>query len=360
MDFVSPEPVLQALRERIAHGILGYGIEKPPELREVVVDRLARLYHWHIGPESVLFVPGVVTGFNLVSAVLSPPGSGLLAQTPVYPPILRVANHHGLQQQIHQLTRGSDGYYTVDMASFEAAITPETSLFLLCNPHNPVGRVFTPAELSAMAEVCLRHDVLICSDEIHCDLLFPGQRHVPIATLDPEIARRTVTLIAPSKTYNIAGLSCSVVIAENPELRRRIDAPREDLVGIPNIFGMLAAQAAYSQGDPWLAELLEYLTANRDYVVRYVAERLPGIHCGTPEATYLAWLDCHAAGIPGNPYKFFLKEARVALSDGRHFGPGGEGFVRLNFGCPRSTLEAALDRMGAAMERLAVGEAAAA
>jgi cysteine-S-conjugate beta-lyase len=357
MDFVSPEPVLRALEERVAHGVLGYGVE-PPELREILVERLARLYHWHVAPEAIIFVPGVVTGFNYVLTALTRPGDGLLIQTPVYPPILGAAEVHALLYQEHELTRCPDGQYGIDLAAFEASITAETRLFLLCNPHNPVGRAFTPAELAGMAEICLRHDLLICSDEIHCDLLFPGQRHVPIASLAPEIASRTVTLMAPSKTYNIAGLSCSIAIIEDPELRQRFNAHREELIGGVNILGLIAALAAYRDGGPWLEEVLAYLTANRDMVVDYVRQRMPGITIGVPEATYLAWLDCRSAGIPGNPFKFFLKEAKVVLSDGRIFGQAGEGFLRLNFGCPRSLLEAGLAAMADALARQTTGATA--
>ncbi len=350
MDFAAPEPVLAALQARVAHGVFGYGVE-PEELRELLVERLARLYSWHVAPEAFVFVPGVVTGFNLVCAALARPGDGMLVQTPVYPPMLQAPGHHGLLRQEMELTAGPGGHYTIDMAAFEAVMTPQTRLFMLCNPHNPVGRAFTRAELFAMAEACLRRGVLICSDEIHCDLLFAGHAHVPIASLAPEIARRTVTLIAPSKTFNIAGLNCSVAIIEDAELRQRYSAGREELVGGVNVLGLTAALAAYRDGGPWLTALLDYLAANRDFVVRYVAEHLPGITTGTPEATYLAWLDCRAAGLPDVPYKFFLRKARVALNDGRAFGRGGEGYVRLNFGCPRSLLEAGLERMRQALEQ---------
>jgi cystathionine beta-lyase len=203
-----------------------------------------------------------------------------------------------------------------------------------------------------MAETCLRHDVVICSDEIHCDLLFPGSHHLPIASLDPEIADRTITLIAPSKTFNIPGLQCSVAIVQNDELRKKLKAAQADIVHIPNILGFVAALAAYREGQAWLDQVLSYLEANRGLLFRYVNERLPGIRMSKPEGTYLAWLDCRSAGIPGNPYEFFLQEAKVALNDGMAFGRGGEGFVRLNFGCPRSILLEALDSMQAAHKRL--------
>jgi cystathionine beta-lyase len=351
MDFISPEPVIRALHERIDHGIFGYGMVLP-ELGQVVVDRLARLYGWQVSPEALLFLPGVVTGFNLVCRAVTSPGDGVLVQTPVYPPILAAPGNAGLVRDELELTQQMDGSYAVDWTAFEEAFTDRTRLFILCNPHNPVGRVFKRRELEQMAETCLRHDVVICSDEIHCDLLFPGSRHLPIASLDPEIADRTITLIAPSKTFNIPGLQCSVAIVQNDELRKKLKAAQADIVHIPNILGFVAALAAYREGQAWLDQVLSYLEANRGLLFRYVNERLPGIRMSKPEGTYLAWLDCRSAGIPGNPYEFFLQEAKVALNDGMAFGRGGEGFVRLNFGCPHSVLLEALDRMQAAHKRL--------
>lgn len=348
MDFPSPEPVIRALRERVEHGVFGYGMP-PQELGEVVVERLHRLYDWQVSPEALFFVPGVITGFNLTGRAVTSPGQGMLVQTPVYEPILQAPGNAGLTCDEMALTRGSDGGYGIDFDAFEAAVTDQTRVFLLCNPHNPVGRVFRREELERMAEICLRHDMIICSDEIHSDLVFSGHRHVPIAALAPEIAERTVTLIAPSKTYNVPGLKCSVGIATNDALRRRIEASRAGLVPGVNVMGYVAALAAYRDGGPWLGEVLSYLEGNRDFALAYVREHLPGISAGPVEGTYLAWLDCREAGLPGGPYRFFLKHARVALGDGTSFGRGGEGFVRLNFGCPRAMLEEALDRMKTAL-----------
>ena len=348
MDFMSPEPVLRALRERVDHGIFGYGSE-PPELRQVVVERLAKLYGWQVAPEALVFVPGVVTGFNIACHAATSPGDGVLVQTPAYPPILCAPANACLTRDEMELARQPDGRYEIDFAAFEQAITGRTRIFILCNPHNPVGRVFRREELERMAEICLRHNLVICSDEIHGDLLFRGSRHVPIASLDPEVAERTITLIAPSKTYNIAGLHCSVAIIQNAELRARFKAAGAGLVPGINVMGYVAGLAAYRHGQPWLEEMLCYLEANRDWLLRAVGAQLPGVRMGRPEGTYLAWLDCRQAGIPGNPFEFFLHRARVGLSDGQDFGQGGAGFVRLNFGCPRATLAEALDRMQAAL-----------
>jgi cystathionine beta-lyase len=348
MDFRSPEPVIQALHERVEHGVFGYG-EDPPELREVIVDRLSRLYGWEVSPEALIFLPGVVTGFNLACHAVTSPGDGVLAQTPVYAPILRAAGGAGLTNDEMELTRCSDGHYEVDFDLMSETISDRTRIFILCNPHNPVGRVFRRDELERMAELCLRHDIVICSDEIHGDLILSGHHHLPIASLAPEIADRTITLLAPSKTYNIPGLMCSLAIVQNAALREKLECTHRNLVHGANILGYTAALAAYRDGQLWLDEVLGYLEANLDLLVQVLASQLPGISMSRPEGTYLAWLSCHQAGIPGNAHEFFLEKARVALNDGALFGRGGDGFVRLNFACPRAVLTEALDRMGEAL-----------
>jgi cystathionine beta-lyase len=348
MDFVSPEPVIRALRERVDHGIFGYPQELP-ELRPVIAQQLKQLYGWQVDVEALVLLPGVVTGFNLATQTVTSPGDGLLAQTPVYYPILHAPGNAGCTLEQMELTRRPDGQYEIDFDLFEAAISDRTRIFILCNPHNPVGRVFTQVELERMAEICLRHDVWLCADEIHCDLVFPGHPHTPIATLAPEIAQRTITLMAPSKTYNIAGLKCSVAIIENAELRKEFLAAQRGLVPWVNLLGQVAALAAYRHGGEWLQQVLDYMASNRDFVMDYVNKNLPGLHMAQPEGTYLAWLDCRAAALPESPHKFFLEEAKVAVNDGAVFGRGGEGFVRLNFGCPRATLQDALARMERAL-----------
>jgi cystathionine beta-lyase len=350
MDFPAPEPVIHALQERVAHGVFGYPQELP-ELRPLLVERLAHLYGWQVAPEALVFLPGVVTGFNLAVHAVTCPGDGVLVQTPVYYPILYAPAHAGCTLDGMELTRRSDGQYEIDFDRFEATITERTRIFILCNPHNPIGRVFRRDELERMAEVCLRRGVVICSDEIHCDLLFPGHPHLPIASLASEVAAQTITLLAPSKTYNVAGLQFSLAVIQNAELRQQFLAARGGLVSWVNTLGQVAALAAYRDGQPWLDQVLAYLAVNCDFLLYYVNTNLPGISMARPEGTYLAWLDCRTANLPGNPHQFFLEQARVALNDGATFGPGGEGFVRLNFGCPRATLVQALERMQKALYR---------
>lgn len=351
MDFKAPEPILRALHKRVEHGVFGYpsSLDKTPEgmpdLGEIVVERMWERYGWRIDPEDTLLLPGVVPGFNLACRALAGSEEAMLVQTPVYHPMLHAAEYSGILHQEMELTREADGSYSVDWDAFENSITSQTRLFILCNPHNPVGKVFTEGELIHLAEICNRHGVVIVSDEIHSDLIFSGNRHIPIASLDPEIAQNTITLIAPSKTFNIPGLQCSIGIVQNRDLRIRYQKAGRGIVPWVNTMGMVAAIAAYQECEDWLSQLLVYLEANRDFLSDFLRDHLPNIKMWSPEGTYLAWLDCRKAGIEGNPYQFFLEEAKVAFNDGEIFGRGGEGFVRLNFGCPRATLVEALDRV---------------
>jgi cystathionine beta-lyase len=353
MDFASPEPVVRALRERVEHGIYGYPVEQP-EFYEVVIDRLWKRFGWRVAPEAVVLLPGVIPSFNMAARALAEPGDGMLMQTPVYPPILRCPGNMGLTRREAPLARRSDGRYEIDWDAFAGAIQPRTRLFLLCNPHNPVGRVFRREELERMVELCARHDLVICADEIHGDLLYPGHQHVPVATLGPEVEARTITLMAPSKTFNLAGLKASIAIIPDPGLRERFVAAKADMVHGVNVLGYTALVAAYRDGQEWLDALLRYLQANRDFLAEYVRARMPGVRMARPEGTYLAWLDCRDARIPGgDPFTFFLERARVALNDGKTFGPRGDGFVRLNFGCPRTLLVEGLERMRGALAEAA-------
>jgi len=347
MDFVSPEPVVRALQERVAQGVFGYPGEIDG-LREILVERLASRYRWQVKAEDLVFVPGVVTGVNMAAhAVVGQ--DGLLIQPPVYMPFLTIHdNTRGIRQDA-QLICGPDGFYSIDWDAFESAIIDQTRMFLMCNPHNPVGRVFTREELRRMAEICLRHGVVICSDEIHCDLVFSGHEHVPVASLSPDIGQQSITLMAPSKTFNMAGLACSFAVIQNPELRARFEKGQLGMVHGVNLLGLVAAKAAYTEGQEWLDQLIIYLEENRDVLYRFVREEMPGVTMSYPEGTYLAWLDFRGAGIEKKVGRYFLDKARVGLVDGEAFGSGGEGFVRLNFGCPRSMLLEALERMKLAL-----------
>jgi len=345
MDFPSPEPVVRALRERVEHGFFGYGAEQP-EFFEVIVDRLHKRFGWRVSPEAIVHLPGVIPGFNLACRAFASAGDGLLLATPMYPPILRAPDNCGLSREEVELIRDADGRYAIDFDAFRAAIRERTRLFLLCSPHNPVGRVWTRQELAQLGQICLERGLVIVADEIHCDLVYSGHQHVPMASLSPELERRTITLMAPSKTFNLPGLKSSIAIIPDGAMRARFVAGQLDLVKAVNVLGYTATLAAYRDGQPWLDELLRYLEANRDFVADYVKAHLPGISATRPEGTYLAWVDCREARLPNDdPHTFFLERARVALNDGAAFGKPGRGFARLNFGCPRSLLTEGLDRM---------------
>ncbi len=347
MDFASPQPVIDALRRRIDHGVFGYS-RVLPELAEAVCRRLQATQNWEVEPSAVVLIPGLVSALNIMCRLAGAPGETVLVNTPVYPPFLSAPRHQDRQLLAVELgLQIRDRYlrYEPDFDALEAAVTPDTRLFLLCNPQNPTGRAFTPAELIRTAELCERHNLLLCSDEIHGDLTLGQTRHLSIAALVPELAPRTVTLLAPSKTWNIPTLGCSLAVIPDPELRRRFREAAAGIVPEVGALGQHAALAAYTSGEPWLQSLRQYLTANRDLVTDFVVRHLPGVRVTCPEATYLAWLDCRDLGLEESPFRFFLERAKVALNDGRRFGLGGTGFVRLNFGCARATLVEALERL---------------
>ena len=349
MDVRSPQPVIDALQRRGSTGVFGYPLDLP-DLKEAIVRRMEERYGWSVASEDILLVPGVVSGFNLAAQAFTPPGSSLIVQTPVYPPFLLAAENAGARGIHSDLILQADDSYAIDFNAFEHDLELDTRVFILCNPHNPVGRVFTREELEKLGEICLRHNVIIISDEIHSDLVYPGHHHIPIASLSPELEANTVTLIAPSKTYNIAGLNCAVMICTDPEKRQRLEKAQRGILGHVNLMGQAAALAAYTGGQDWLDQLLGELEENRDLLFEFIQQRLPGIRMSKPEGTYLAWLDCHALHLPSDPYHFFLEKAKVAMNDGREFGKAGEGFLRLNFGCSQRMLMEALMRMENALK----------
>ncbi len=350
MDFRSPDVIIHALRDRVEHGFFGYGQEQPAFF-ETVASRIRRRYGWDVAPEAVVLFPGVINGFNLAVKALTTPGQSILMHTPTYGPILHCPENHGLGRDEAPLVQAGSGRYEIDWKAFDGAIKPSTRIFLLCNPHNPTGRIFSRPELERMAEASASHDLTIISDEIHCDLVYPENVHIPIASLDPAVAARTITFMAPSKTFNLPGLKCAVAVIPNPDLRARVAAERKGLISGVNILGYTAAMAAYRDGDEWLAALIDYLDGNRRIVTDFVRDHLPGVSCAPPEGTYLAWLDCSALPIE-DPAAFFLQNARVGLNAGSQFGPSGQKFARLNFACPRSMLNEGLQRMRRAVEGL--------
>jgi cystathionine beta-lyase len=360
MDFAAPEPIRKVLQRTLEHGVLGYEF-LTDELRATVAARMHKLYGWMVSPEAVVATPGVVAGFAAAAHALCAAGDGILVQPPVYPPFVKLPGNGGWLRQEAPLVleaSGSTLRYALDFDIFQKAFHSggtKTGMFLLCSPHNPTGQAYTKDELGRMADLCHENNVVICSDEIHSELLLDETRHIPIAALSPEIADRTITLIAPSKTFNIPGLFCGFAIIPNKDLLERYKKAVERMAMHVNSLGLIAAQTAFSGDcDDWLRALCAYLTANRDFLVAFVQRELYGIRTTIPEATSLAWLDCtdlvSSGRMRGTPHEYFLEKARVALNEGREFGTGGEGFVRLNFGCPRATLVNALGGMKSALD----------
>ncbi len=343
MDFSSPPQVMEALHQRISHGIFGYGTPSK-DLIDAIVEYLDRTFHWPVVPGWIVLLPGLVTGLNVVCRSVGTAGDAVLTNVPVYPPFLSSPGNFKRRLITSRLLH-SDGRWGFDFDDLEKSIDERTRLFLLCNPHNPTGRVFTREELIALAQVCLRRNLVICSDEIHCDLVLePGCRHIPLASLSPDIAKKTITLMAPSKSFNIPGLSCSFAIIPDDSLRRRFKHAMDGIVPHVNILGIVAARAAYRFGQPWLEELRAYLRVNRDLTAKAVS-RMSGLSMSAGQATFLAWIDARKLNI-SDPAAWF-ESAGVGLSNGREFD--GPGFVRLNFGCPRELLMQALERMASAV-----------
>ena len=349
MDFHSPPAVIDALQRRVAHGVYGYG-EVPTTLSEALCQWSAHHYAWSIEPEWQQWLPGVVPALHFAAMALTQPGEGVLTIAPIYPPFLAVAERTGrLAQQAMLAEPAAPGEpWRLDNEALEAAITPQTRLLLWCHPHNPTGRVWTLRELEQLAAVVERHDLWVVSDELHCDLLLDeGARHRPLAALFPELAKRTITLWAPSKTFNLAGLTSACAVIPDPTLRHRFAEATKGFLPDGNVLGLVAAEAAYREGEPWRQALLDVLRRHRTALEARVAT-WPGVSLSAPESTYLAWLDMRDAGLGETPAQTLLEKAGVALSEGAAFGC--PGFVRLNFGTTASQLEAALSRMDALLK----------
>lgn len=351
MDFPAPKPILDAIREAVRHGVLGYELPSKT-LLETVAARMDRLYGWKVKLEWVIPVTGIVNGFNFAARAFGISKKGYLIQPPVYNEFHELKNNVGLAQldaPLVQRVRGNILQYEIDWDLFRRQ-AKKAGMFLLCNPHNPLGIIFSRSDLRRMAEICLENKVLMISDEIHSELLLNDRKFTPLAKLASEIAQNSITLIAPSKTFNMPGLFCGFAIIPNKELRDKY----ANVVGHLRVhvasLGMRAAQAAFSgQCDDWLKELRDYLTDNRDFLVDYITKNMPGVRTTSPQATYLAWLDFTEFEFETSAYQFFFEKAKVALSDGAIFGENGKGRVRLNFGTSRKILKQGLDRMSQAL-----------
>jgi cystathionine beta-lyase len=348
MDFPVAEPIIKALHKRLEHPLLGYGVAKD-SLRETIVSYLWQVYAWRVQPADLVFLPGVEPGFNMALQSLVPADASIVLQTPNYAPLSHAPDHRKQPRIELPFSVDNNGEYPTDIAALNRALEG-AGAFLLSNPHNPLGKVFSGEELHLIGDACVRNDVLIISDEIHADTLYDGRRHIPIASLSPQIAQRTVTLMSASKAYNIAGLKTAFAVIQNESLRKRFNTGRLGLVDSVNVLGLEATRAAYSECGDWLKQVNNYLQANRDYLAEAVRTRLPGVVMHLPQSTYLAWLDCSALGLD-DPQQFFLEHARVGLSAGVEFGVLSQQFVRLNFGCPRAMLEEGLKRMELSLQQ---------
>lgn len=350
MDFTSPPAIVAALHRRVDHGIFGYA--RPVKATvDAVVDAMAQRYGWTIDPTWIVWLPGLVVGLNVTAQAFAQPGDEVLTLTPVYPPFMSAPKNSARISVsvpfLHDATGG--GRWAIDWEALERAITPKTRLFYLCNPHNPLARVWRREELLRLADFCERHNLTLCSDEIHCDLILdPALPHIPTSALSPEIAARTITLMAPSKTYNVPGLGTSLAIIPDAMRRARFLRATAGIVAEVTCLGFTACEAAYRDSEPWRQALLAYLRGNRDYLLEAIARELPGVRVEAPvEATYLLWLDVSALGLE-QPTARFEKHG-VGLSDGAMFGAAKGTHVRLNFGCPRALLVEAIRRMKIAL-----------
>ncbi|MFH2092504.1 MAG: PatB family C-S lyase [Pseudomonadota bacterium] len=346
MDFQAPPAILQAIRDRVDHGIFGYTLI-PEHLNQIIVKRMQLLYNWTIRPEWISWLPGVVSAMNAAGSAFGNPTRTIVTTTPIYPPFLEVPKNCGAQlvtvPMIDQNQRA-----TLDFDTLETQFKQGVGLFMFCSPYNPCGTLFTRPELQQLVELCKTYDVVLCSDEIHADFVLDSHNHhIPTASISTDAQDRTITLMAPSKTYNIPGLGASFAIISNPDLRKRFQQRQNGLVPHVNLLGLVAAQAAYEHCDDWLKQLIVYLGINRDLVYTRV-NQMKGCTLYPIESTYLAWIDVTQTKLK-DPVNFF-EQAGLGLSDGAFFGQ--KGFVRLNFGCPGSILEKGLDRMETALKQI--------
>jgi cystathionine beta-lyase len=350
MDFEAPPAVVEAIRRRADHGIYGYPLV-PPSFWRAAIDWLKRRHGWEIRKDWMAMTPGIVPALNYAVRAFTKPGDGVIIQTPVYFPFYNAVENNG-RRVVRNALRFDGRRYTMDFDDLRTKIDAPGRMFIFCSPHNPVGRVWTSEELETLSRIAVERDLLVISDEIHQDLVYSGHHHQVLAALSPEMAQQTVTCIAPSKTFNIPGLATAAVVSPNPDLLKKFEDEAERAgFELGQVFGIVGFEAAYAHGEDWLDELLPYLEGNVALMERFLVDRLPKIKLIRPEGTYLALLDCRSLGIePAALNDFFLKQARVYFSDGKIFGPELEGFVRINFGCPRAVVKEALERIERAVK----------
>ena len=353
MDFQCPQPLIEAMKQKADEGIYGYSWHKTPEYFDAVIGWMKRRHNWEIEKEWIVYSPGIVPAINVMIRSFTQPGDKIIVQSPVYYPFFSTIQNNGRHIQNNQLVY-ENKKYSFDFDDFEEkAKDPLTKMFILCNPHNPVGRVWKEEELKKLGDICLENDVLIISDEIHHDLILPGYEHKVFSKLSEDYDDHTIICTAPSKTFNVAGLQISNIIIPNKKLRDTFTqgiSGRNGL-GIPNAFGISALISAYTDGEEWLVQVMEYIHENFKFLNAYLKEHLPDVHMVNPEGTYLAWVDFSSLGMNDEERReFMLHKAKVALDGGTMFGKGGEGFERINVACPRSIIEECMDRIRLALK----------
>lgn len=352
MDFESPSEVIEAIKKRAEHGIYGY-TERPESMYKSVISWMEKRHGFKTEKDWYLFTPGIVTAINIAVMTYTKPGDKIIIQSPVYYPFSSAVTNNGRQVVSNDL-KLQDGKYIMNYEDLENKIDSRTRMLILCSPHNPVGRVWTREELKKLGDICIKHNIIIVSDEIHSDLIYSKHKHIPMASISDEIAQNTITCIAPSKTFNVAGLETSAIIIPNSKLRDRFQISLDNIgLGMTNIFGIAAFEAAYSYGEEWLDELLKYLEGNVDYLIGFIEKKLPEIKVIRPDGTYLVWLDMRGLNMNADELKVFMVEsAHLGLDDGYMFGEAGERFERVNIACPRSILEDGLNRLEKAIKIL--------
>jgi cystathionine beta-lyase len=360
MDFPVAQPIVEALNKRVEHDFYGY-TQPGSSVIEAVVDRMQRKFNWKIQPEWVVFTPGVVPALHTAVRAFTHPGDEVILQEPVYYPFFPAVTSSGCQIVNNEL-KLIDGRYEMDYEDLEGKFNLRTGMrsspsrvkaIILCNPHNPVGRLWNREELTRMGEIVIRHGAIVISDEIHCEILFKGYEHTPFASISEEFEQNCVVCMAPSKTFNLAGLGASSIIIPNKKLRDDFVNAKAGILPGPNLFGLTALEAAYRLGDEWLEQLLDYLQGNLDITIEYFETRIPKIKVIKPQGTYLIWLDCRELGMDAMALRSFMREkARVGFDDGFLFGAGGAGFQRMNIACPRAILKEALMRIEATVNSL--------
>ena len=352
MDFESPAAVKKALRERVAHGTFGYTGESYAYYKGII-EWVKNRHGWSVDRHNLHYLPGIIPGLNWAVQTFTQPGDGVIIQPPVYKPFFQAIEHNGrmIKENPLQLV---NNHYQMDLEHLENLIDDRTRMLILCSPHNPVGRVWTEEELARLGDICLRHNILIVSDEIHWDIVYEGAKHFPIANLREELKQQTLTLTSPGKTFNLQGLQSAYAIAEHPPIKEAYwHTLQQNGIFLNNALSITAIEAAYNHGEEWLDATCQFLETNRQLLVNYVDQHLPGIRVVKGEGTYLAWLDCRDLGLTQDGLKkFFVDQAKLGLNDGAEFGEQGKGFMRLNFACGRDTLEQALTQLKAALKAL--------